>query len=148
MYIMKKERKNYFDPMTHRVQLLRSMLQCTLACWHEYCGTLVCLCAQHALQRDTLACSRAQCALQRAMLLHTTVHAKKLVPQRVGVSIGSHRLGSRIKEERRNRHKDTVRILNTIKPITRPFTVMVTVKLVKYTGPQASLTRGITQVAR
>ena len=95
MYIMKKERKNYFDPMTHRVQLLRSMLQCTLAC----------LCAQHALQRDTLACSCAQCALQCAMLLHTTVHAKKLVPQRVGVSIGSHRLGSRIKEERRNRHK-------------------------------------------
>ena len=39
------------------------------------------------------------------MLLHTTVHAKKLVPQRVGVSIGSHPLGSRIKEERRNRHK-------------------------------------------
>ena len=43
---------------------------------------------------------------------------------------------------------NTLRILNTIKPVTRPFTAMVAAKLVIYSGFQASSIVGTTQVAR
>ena len=44
--------------------------------------------------------------------------------------------------------KNTVRILNTIKPVTRPFTAMVAVRLVIVSGNQAFFKVGTTQVAR
>ena len=43
--------------------------------------------------------------------------------------------------------KNTLRILNTIKPVTRPFTVMVVARLVRKSGNQA-LEYGTIQVAR
>ena len=44
--------------------------------------------------------------------------------------------------------KDTVRILNTIKPVTRPFTAMVAAILVVVRGSQVTFKIGTTQVAR
>ena len=44
--------------------------------------------------------------------------------------------------------KDTLKILKTIKPVTRPFTAMVAVALVVVSGSQVSFKGGTTQVAR
>ena len=44
--------------------------------------------------------------------------------------------------------KNTLRILNTIKPVTRPFTVMVAMKLVVVSGIQGVFEAGTNQVAK
>ena len=44
--------------------------------------------------------------------------------------------------------KNTLRILNTIKPVTRPFTVMVAARLVVVSGVQVGFKGGTAQVAR
>ena len=44
--------------------------------------------------------------------------------------------------------KNTLRFLNTIKPVTRQFTAMVRVRLVTVSGIKVTLKGGTTQVAR